>query len=129
MDGRPDIQAKNMIVLFTDFPRFVIALGLAAANATLADAQLRARLNHCPSDGEVAALIDLQAAEDRDVKMAAADEAERHCAVERAGAGQRCHRTAAGVGQGRMSHAFFRRRSGADQAVLGLEEHMRVLGR
>ena len=78
--------------------------------------------------GEMPRLIDLQAAEHREVEMAAADQAERHGAVERAGAGQRGDRPAARVGQRRMRHAFLGRRAGADQPVLGLEEHLHACG-
>ena len=77
--------------------------------------------------GELSGLIDLQAAEHREVEMAAADEAERHGAVERAGAGQRGDRTAARVGQHGMRHAFLGRSAGADQPILGLEENMHAL--
>ena len=59
--------------------------------------------------------------------MTAANEAERHRAVEGAGAGQRGDGTAAGVGQRRMRHALLGRRAGTDQPVLGLEEHVHAL--
>jgi hypothetical protein len=73
-------------------------------------------------------LIDLQAAEDREVEMAPADEAERHRAIERAGTGQRGHRTAARIGQRGMRHALFRRHAGPYQSILGLKEDMHALG-
>ena len=77
--------------------------------------------------GQPSLLIDLQAAEHREVEMTAANEAERHGAVERAGAGQCRDRTAARVGQRGMRHAFFGRRAGADQSILGLEENMHAV--
>jgi hypothetical protein len=54
--------------------------------------------------------------------VAAADEPERHGAVERAGAGKRGHGPSAGVREPRLREALLRNRSGADEAVLGLEE-------
>ena len=86
--------------------------------------------HHLPGDhpvGQSAGLIDLQATEHREVEMTAANEAERHGAVEGAGAGERRHRTAARVGQRGMRHPLLRRRAGADQTVLGLEENMQAL--
>ena len=55
--------------------------------------------------------------------VAAADEAEGHCAVEGASPRQRGDGTAAGVGEQAVVHAFFRHGAGADQPVLGLEIH------
>ena len=78
--------------------------------------------------GEMASRVDLQAAEHGDVDMAAADQAERHRAVEGAGARQRADRPAAGIGQQRMRHALLRNRPGADQSVLGLKEHVEAGG-
>ena len=52
--------------------------------------------------GEMARAVDLQGAEHRHVEVPAADQAERHRAVERAGAGQRADRPSARVGQQRM---------------------------
>ena len=77
--------------------------------------------------GKMPLLIDLQAAEHREVEMTAADEAERHGAIECAGAGKCGDRAPAGVGQRGMRHAFLRRRAGADQSVLGLEEDVHAL--
>jgi hypothetical protein len=75
---------------------------------------------------EMALRIDLQAAKDGDVDMAAADQPERHRAVERAGTRQRADRAAAGVRQRRMRQALLGDRPGADQSVLGLKEHFQV---
>ena len=78
--------------------------------------------------GEMAVGIDLQAAEHGDVDMAAADQPERHRAVEGRSTRQRADRLAAGVGQQRMRHALLGNRAGADQSVLGLEEHVHAFG-
>ncbi len=68
--------------------------------------------------------IDLQPAEHGDIDMAAADQRERHRAVEGRRSRQCADRPAAGVGQKRMRHALLGDRSGADQAVLRLEKHV-----
>ena len=77
--------------------------------------------------GEIAALVDLEAAEHRHVEMSAADDAEAHGAVDRGGAGHRGDEAAARVGEVWIFHAFGRAGAKADHAVLGLEENVDVL--
>src|SRR5271169_1796784 len=60
--------------------------------------------------------------------MAAADEAERHGAVESAGARQSRHWTATSIGQCRMRHAFLGGSASSDQSILGLEKDAYALG-
>ena len=72
--------------------------------------------------------IDLQAAEYGHIDMPAADQAERHRAVEDGCAGQGTDRFSAGVGQQRMGQALFRDWPGADQSVLRLKEHLEAGG-
>src|SRR6185437_9795091 len=68
--------------------------------------------------------VDLQAAEHRNVDMAAADQGERHCAVEGRRPRKRADRSAARIGQQGMRHALLRNRPSADQTVLRLEEYV-----
>jgi hypothetical protein len=75
----------------------------------------------------VPGLIDLQAAQNREIEMATTNEPERHCAVERARARERRHWPPARVGQHGVRHALLGRCAGADKAVLGLEEDMHAL--
>jgi len=70
--------------------------------------------------------VDLQAAQDGHIDMAAADQSEGHRAVEGAGTRQGADRSAARIGQKRMSQPLFRYRSGADQSVFRLEEHLEL---
>jgi hypothetical protein len=72
-------------------------------------------------------LVHLQPTEDREIKVTATDEAERHSAVERAGARQGRDRTAARVGQGRMRHALLGRHAHPDQPVFGLEKDVNAV--
>ena len=67
--------------------------------------------NHLARDHpvrEASALIDLQAAQDRQVEMTAADQTEGHRAVEGGGAGQGRDRLPAGIGEPRKRHARLR---------------------
>ena len=59
--------------------------------------------------------------------MPAADEAEAHRAVDRGRARHGGDEAAAGVGEIRILHALGRAGTEADDAVLGLEEHVDVL--
>src|SRR5260370_32675008 len=70
--------------------------------------------------------VDLQAAKDGHIDMAAADQSEGHRAVERAGTRQGADRSAAGIGQKRMNQSLLLYRSGADQSVFRLEEHLEL---
>ena len=71
-------------------------------------------------------LIDLQAAENRQIEMAAADQAEGHRAVERRRARQRADRAPAGVREILDLQSLLRQREHADDAVLGLEKDVDV---
>src|SRR6201999_2750103 len=73
---------------------------------------------------EMALRVDLPTAEHGDVDMAATDQGERHRAVEGGCARKRADRPAAGIGQQGMRHALLGHRSGADQAILRLEEYI-----
>ena len=74
--------------------------------------------------GEMSGLIDLEAAQDREVEMSTSNETERHRAVERGSPGQRGDGSAAGVREHGMRHAFLGWSAGPDQPVFGLEEDM-----
>jgi hypothetical protein len=65
-------------------------------------------------------LVYLQAAEHGHVEMAAADETERHGAVEGRRAGQGGNRPPAGIGEARLRHALLGDWAAADQPVLRL---------
>ena len=71
---------------------------------------------------EHAPLVHLEPAEDGHIDVAATDQREGHRAVERACAGQRRDRPAAGIGEPRLSHARLGDGTRANQAVLGLEK-------
>jgi hypothetical protein len=71
--------------------------------------------------GEPAELVDLQPAQHRHVEVAAADEAERHRAVDASGTRDGGDEAAAGIGQVGILHAFGRPHAQADDAVLGLQ--------
>ena len=101
---------------------------LGAADEVHGAAHARHHLAGDHPVGEMTAGIDLQAAKHGDVDMAAADQAERHRAVEGGRARQRTDRLAAGIGQQRMRHALFGDGTGADQPVLGLEEDVQPFG-
>src|SRR4051794_32961811 len=67
--------------------------------------------------------VDLKTAENGDVDMATADKSKRHRAVKGRCTRKRADRPTPGISEHRMSHSLLRDRSGADQSVLGLEEH------
>jgi hypothetical protein len=60
--------------------------------------------------------------------MTAADQAERHCAIEDGCTRQRADRFAAGIGQQRMRHALLGDGPAAHQSILGLKEHLQSFG-
>ena len=69
-------------------------------------------------------LIDLQAAQHGHIDVSAANEAERHRAVERRCTRQRGYRPPGRIGQKALPHTFLGNRAGADQAILGLEKNV-----
>ena len=77
--------------------------------------------------GQVSGLVHLQSAEHGEVEMPAANEAERHRAVECAGARQRRDWTAARICEGRMGHTFVGRRANSNHPVLRLEERVHAV--
>ena len=68
--------------------------------------------------------LDRQHTEHREIDVAAADEAERHRAVEGASARKCRDRPAARIGERRVRHTGLRHRTSADEPVLGLKENV-----
>jgi hypothetical protein len=77
--------------------------------------------------GQETVLVNLQPAEHGEIEVTAANEAERHGTVERAGAGQGGDGPAGRVRERGMRHALLGWSAGPDQPVLGLEEHVQPL--
>ena len=67
--------------------------------------------------------VDLKTAKNGHIHMPAADQPERHRAVEGACTGQCADRPAAGVREQWMGHALLGNWSRADQSILRLEEY------
>src|SRR4051812_36049929 len=76
----------------------------------------------------MALLIDLQAAEHREIEMSAADQAKGHCAVKGGCARQRGDWFPARVREPWQRHAGLWHGAGPDEAVLGLEKDMDPFG-
>jgi hypothetical protein len=70
--------------------------------------------------------VDLKTAKHGHIDMSAADQTKGHRAVEGKGARQRTDRASAGIRQQGMRHSLLWDRTGADQSVFRLKEHLQI---